>query len=86
MQENNPELIKDTLEAQRIELQSARSAQLRVRTRYTVYRIRSMSCPLNPDKEKELLRLQNESYQMYQVEKMCLGILNNIITEVRFQA
>ena len=39
----------------------------------------------NHDKEKELLRLQVESYHMYQVEKMCLGILSDIITEVRFQ-
>ena len=39
----------------------------------------------NHDKEKELLRLQVESYHMYQVEKMCLDILSDIITEVRFQ-
>ena len=39
----------------------------------------------NHVKEKELLRLQVESYHMYQVEKMCLDILSDIITEVRFQ-
>ena len=39
----------------------------------------------NHHKEKELLRLQVESYHMYQVEKMCLDILSDIITEVRFQ-
>ena len=32
-----------------------------------------------------MLRLQVESYHMYQVEKMCLDILSDMITEVRFQ-
>merc|ERR1711990_1020589 len=53
---SNPQMIRDTLEAQRIEVESTRKA-----------------------KEKELLRLQVESYHMYQVEKMCLDILSDII-------